>query len=194
VPDPCRDQRAGGVVATVQRVDERTLRWLSEVDQGPLRPVMHGVALATDKLASVGLVSLGLGIRGTAQDRAAIVRGAVAAATAAAIEAGIAKPLIDRGRPDPRRLPRDQRRSASPATSAFPSGHAGAVAAYAVATGSGVPKLRPLLAATTVLVAYARLYTGRHYLSDVAVGSAVGVAVGALVGRTRSRTEPQPSQ
>jgi membrane-associated phospholipid phosphatase len=193
VPALLHDQRRRGLPDAVQRVDERTLTWLSDVDHGPLRPVIHAIALSSDKLASVGLASLWFGIRGTRHDRAAVVRGGVAAASAAVIEAGVVKPLIHRGRPDPQRLPPSQRRAASPSTSAFPSGHAGAVSAYAVATGLGVPRLRPWLAVTTAVVAYARLYTGRHYLSDVAVGSAVGVAVGALVSRLPLGPGPQPT-
>lgn len=180
-------------MAAVQRADERTLAWLSDVDHGRLRPVVGAIALGSDKLASLGLVSLWLAARGTPQDRAAVVRGGVAAASAAAIEAGVVKPLTDRQRPDPRRLPRGQRRASSPSTSAFPSGHVGAVTAYAVATGLGVPRSRPWLAVTTAMVAYARLYTGRHYLSDVVVGSTVGVAVGALVARLPLAAHPEPT-
>lgn len=193
MPALLHDQRRRGLPDTVQRADERTLAWVCDVDHGPLRPVVNAIALSSDKLTSLGLVSLWLGIRGARQDRAAIVRGGVAAASAAVIDAAVVKPLIGRDRPDPQRLPRAQRRSASPSTSAFPSGHASAVTAFSVAAGLGVPRLRPWLAANAVVVAYARIYTGRHYLSDVLVGSAVGVAVGAVISRLPLGPAPAPT-
>lgn len=103
----------------------------------------------------------------------------VAMGLAAVAESVVAR-VTRRGRPDVRRLPRGQRRSASPSSSAFPSGHVGAMAAFSVVTGREAPGLRPWLATGTAVAAYARLFTGRHYLSDVVAGSVIGAAVGAL--------------
>jgi membrane-associated phospholipid phosphatase len=72
---------------------------------------------------------------------------------------------------------------APPLTSSLPAGHTGSVAAFSVATGRSVPRLRGWLAASTVLLAYSHVYTGRHYLSDVVIGAVVGVSVGGLCRR-----------
>jgi membrane-associated phospholipid phosphatase len=127
--------------------------------------------------------SLWVVIGGTPDERADLMRGWAAMAVAATIENGLVKPVIVRRRPDAQRLPRGQRRSSSPSTSSLPAGHTGSVAAFSVATGRSVVRLRGWLAASTVLLAYSHVYTGRHYVSDVVIGAVVGVSVGALCSR-----------
>lgn len=178
-------------LTAVRRTDDQTLRWMSRARHGPLGPVLAALARATDVLAPVAAVSGWFLARGTRAQRAAIQRGWRAMAVAAAAESAVVKPATGRGRPDVERLPAAQRRTSSPSTSAFPSGHVGAVTAFSVAVGRDIPGLVPWLVVSTVMAAYARVYTGRHYLSDVLVGTALGAAAGVLVhprGREPGRT------
>lgn len=181
-PTPLRRLLAG-----VQRADDRTLDWMSDAHHGLMGRVLNGAARVTDLLGPVVAASGWLMVRGTSKDRAGIRRGWRAMALTTVAESAFVKPATSRGRPDARRLPVHQRRSASPSTSAFPSGHVGGMTAFSVALGRRVPGLRPWLAITTVLAAYARVYTGRHYLSDVLVGTGIGAVTGALVNPAPSR-------
>lgn len=169
--------------STVQHADQRALTWLATTDHRPLRPVLKATARAIEVLAPWVGVSAWLLADGTPRSRSAVARGWVAMAMAATIEDGIIKPVTHRGRPDPDRLPPSERRHSDPSTSAFPSGHTGAATAFAVATATEAPALRPLLGATALVVAYTQAYTGRHYASDAAVGFAVGAAAGVLARR-----------
>lgn len=173
-------------LAAVRHVDDRTLDWVSTTSHGPVGRVLGVVARATDLLAPVVAVSGWFMVRGSHEERSAITRGWRAIAVAAATESLAVKPAARRGRPDVERLPMAQRRAAAPSTSAFPSGHLGALTAFSVAAGHGIHRLRPWLAASTAAAAYSRVYTGRHYLSDVLVGTGLGAVAGALVSRTPS--------
>jgi len=74
-----------------------------------------------------------------------------------------------------------------PSSGSFPSGHSASAAAFAVAVGGVLPRLRrPLLAAASV-VAFSRVYTGVHYPSDVLVGVTVGAVFGRLAARIALR-------
>jgi hypothetical protein len=63
----------------------------------------------------------------------------------------------------------------------FPSGHAAAAFAEASAFASYYPHLRVPLYAWATGVAASRVYLGRHYLTDVVVGSALGIWVARRV-------------
>jgi undecaprenyl-diphosphatase len=87
--------------------------------------------------------------------------------------------VIGRARPDVPRL------EGSPVNSSFPSGHVAAAAAYGavvivVAWHTRRHWLRALsvllVSAVVAAVAWARLYRGMHFLSDVIAGVALGVA------------------
>lgn len=69
-----------------------------------------------------------------------------------------------------------------PSSRSFPSGHSASAAAFAVAVGAVLPRLRLPLGVAGVTVAFSRVYTGVHYPGDVVVGAATG----ALIGRTTS--------
>lgn len=186
MPRPTARTGLRRLLTLVRDVDDRTLDWVSTTRHGPIGRALGVVARATDLLGPVVAVSGWFMARGSPGERAAITRGWRALAVTAATESLVVKPLASRGRPDAARLPAAQRRTASPSTSAFPSGHLGAVTAFSVAAGDGIHRLRPWLAASTVAAAYSRVYTGRHYLSDVLVGTGLGVVAGALASRTSS--------
>jgi len=69
----------------------------------------------------------------------------------------------------------------------FPSGHAAAAFAEASAFASYYPHLRVPLYAWATGVAASRVYLGRHYLTDVVVGSALGIWVAKKVHKNESR-------
>jgi undecaprenyl-diphosphatase len=67
---------------------------------------------------------------------------------------------------------------AAPTSSSFPSSHATTAAAGAIAIGSQVPALLPVLAVAAVVMAASRVYLGVHHGSDVAAGLVLGAATG----------------
>jgi undecaprenyl-diphosphatase len=69
---------------------------------------------------------------------------------------------------------------ALPNSSSFPSGHAAAAFAFAVALSLLAPRLRWLYLAVATLVAVSRVWLGVHYPSDVLAGALVGGACGWL--------------
>lgn len=169
--------------AAVQRMDDAVLDRLAAYDHGILRPVITSTARAADLLVPWLAVSVGLLVDGRNASRAAVLRGWAGVLLSATVDNAVIKPLTERQRPDAGRLPPGQRRGTDPSTSAFPSGHTGAAAAFAVASGSDVPRLQPVLAGIAVVVAYAQVYTGRHYPSDAIVGMVAGAVSGRLARR-----------
>lgn len=87
--------------------------------------------------------------------------------------------IIGRPRPDVERL------LESPVDTSFPSGHFAAATVYAVIavivfqrTRSAVPRVLAVLAVVAIplIVAWARMYQGMHFLSDVVFGILLGIA------------------
>lgn len=58
----------------------------------------------------------------------------------------------------------------------FPSGHAAAVAAYAMTARSSDELPFRLIAALAATIAFSRIYLGTHYLSDTVAGVLIGIA------------------
>ncbi len=94
--------------------------------------------------------------------------------------------IVERPRPDVERL------LDSPVNSSFPSGHAAAATVYAALVlivfwhvrSTLVRVAAVLLAvAAAVVVAWARMYQGMHYLTDVLAGIALGVVSIAICAR-----------
>jgi membrane-associated phospholipid phosphatase len=91
--------------------------------------------------------------------------------------------LVDRGRPPVDKL------DVAPPTSSYPSGHVGAATAlYLTFAILALRIKRALLRWTTILiclatpllVAFARLYRGMHYVTDVAAGLIAGIVCALL--------------
>ncbi len=74
-----------------------------------------------------------------------------------------------------------------PSSTSFPSGHAASAAAFAVAVGDVVPRLRLPLRLGAAVVGFSRVYTGVHYPGDVVIGAATGAAIGRATSRVAAR-------
>ncbi len=70
-----------------------------------------------------------------------------------------------------------------PITSSFPSGHAVSAMCAACMLSSGYPMVAFFVFPLGLLVAYTRLYTRMHHLSDVLAGLALGLFFGYLATR-----------
>ena len=107
-------------------------------------------------------------------------RGLGALSATSAIVNLVLKPLFRRRRPALEVVPRARRLARLPKSASLPSGHAASAFAFTTAASLELPAASPLLAPLATAVAFSRIYTGVHYPSDVAAGSAVGVAVALL--------------
>ena len=127
------------------------------------RPVVVIGGLAVVVAADVALGN-GWGLAGLAA--------ASLAGTNLLVEAG--KRAVNRTRPDG-----EHKRS----NSSFPSSHAANAFALAWVLSARWRRGWPAFAGVAVLVAFSRMYLGRHYLSDVVAGALLGAAVAWAVQR-----------
>ncbi len=65
--------------------------------------------------------------------------------------------------------------------SSFPSGHATGAFAFTYVMGKKYPSASIPLYFTATTIAFSRVYLGKHYLSDVIVGSILGIVAGWIV-------------
>jgi undecaprenyl-diphosphatase len=164
-------------------------RWSAPLLDEPLRKVTQ----LADFSKPWFLVAGALGLLGGPRGRRAAGTGLAAVGVTSLVVNQPLKALGGRRRPDPGLLGAPQPRWVRmPTSGAFPSGHAASAAAFAVAVGDVVPRLRPVLGTAASVVAFSRVYTGVHYPSDVLVGAGVGVLVGRLVGAAAVRWVPGP--
>ena len=70
----------------------------------------------------------------------------------------------------------------------FPSGHATAVFSMWAMLDKEFSRLKWWWLAFAVLVAFSRLYTGVHYLTDVVAGALIGYTISLLVVMCKTRT------
>ena len=112
----------------------------------------------------------------------AAVRGLAGMVTASAASNVLAKGLVRRPRPAGE-VPPDRRPGRTPVTSSFPSGHAGAAAAFATGVGLEMPALAAPVGTLAAAVGMSRVVNGVHYPSDIAGGWVFGVGVGMLTLR-----------
>ncbi|MER7251277.1 phosphatase PAP2 family protein [Kribbella sp. NPDC000426] len=141
------------------------------------------------------LVAGGIALFGGPRGRRAALSGLGAiGATSFVVNQPIKKLAGERRRPDRHGLGVPvQRWVRMPSSGSFPSGHSASAAAFAVAVGGLLPRLRPGLRVMASAVAFSRVYTGVHYPSDVLVGVAVGAVFGRLAARLAVRLRPPAS-
>ena len=152
-----------------ETLDERLFRRIHE--DMPFEPLSTGIS-AINELGSSAIIlaaSAGAVAFGSEDVRdTGILVGTGFAASAATTW------LLKRAIGRPRPLDPEDRRS-------MPSGHATNAFAAATVLGHRYPSWRAPLYALATTVAFARVYLGRHYPSDVVAGAAIGVVVSSLV-------------
>jgi membrane-associated phospholipid phosphatase len=169
------------LVAEIDELDRAIAEAIGKTPTPALDPVVARLSRASDYqrlwLAASGLLALLGGRRG----RWAAVRClATAGLTSLLVDLMAKTGFPSRARPQqtsgehPMRVRR-------PTSSSFPSGHTASAFAFATAVSHEYPLLTMPAAALAVAVAYTRLHTGVHYLSDVLVGALAGIGIGSLV-------------
>ncbi|WP_103351370.1 phosphatase PAP2 family protein [Amycolatopsis sp. CA-128772] len=154
-----------------------------ENDLAVTRPAWPVTALSTAAQGGVlwGVVAAALAWRPGPRRRAA-GRGIVAAAAGMALGHAL-KAVVRRPRPPAQQLPARRALLEQPKSSAFPSTHATAAAAFTVAVTLTAPATGTAIAPLAAAVCYSRLRTRAHWPTDVYGGVAIGAVVGALVHR-----------
>jgi membrane-associated phospholipid phosphatase len=172
----------------------RLLRQLGRLDRTAYRAVAEMSTPALDRpLRRVSdfanfskpwfLIAVSLAVFGGPRGRRAAVTGVAAIGVTSFVVNQPMKLVGDRGRPDRTRLRVPESRWVKmPSSTSFPSGHSGSAAAFAVAVGDVLPRLRLPLRTAAAIVAFSRIYTGVHYPGDILVGAVVG----GLLGRATS--------
>jgi diacylglycerol kinase family enzyme/membrane-associated phospholipid phosphatase len=113
--------------------------------------------------------------------RRAALRGVLSLTVASILANLVGKRVFGGDRPLTSSIPVGRRLRRPPSSLSFPSGHTASAAAFAVGVALESPRAGALLAPAAAAVAYSRLHTGVHWLSDVVGGAALGAGV-ALVG------------
>jgi diacylglycerol kinase family enzyme len=114
--------------------------------------------------------------------RRAGLRGAASLVVASILANLVGKKLFGGDRPLLSGVPVSRRLRAQPTSASFPSGHSASAAGFVVGAAFESPGVGVALAPLAGAVAYSRLHTGVHWLSDVLGGLAIGAAV-ATIGR-----------
>ena len=150
-------------------------------------PMRTASRVADHSTLWVGTAAALAAFSGRAGRRAALTGLAAVAATSIVVNQPM-KLAGSRRRPDRRamRVP-DSRWVAMPSSTSFPSGHAASAAAFAVAVGDVLPRLRLPLRVAAAAVAFSRVYTGVHFPGDVVVGAVTGAVIGRVTSRIGGR-------
>lgn len=143
-------------------------------------PVVEKAAMTLSKTGENAFLWFGIGTVGAIVDRRRRRQWAVTGVLGpAAIVFNYAiKLIVRRERPVLDKLPP---LGGAPSSLSFPSAHATASFACAVAMSRVAPELKAPLFGIAALMAVTRPYLGMHYPSDVVAGAALGTAVGAIV-------------
>src|SRR5690606_10617506 len=96
-------------------------------------------------------------------------------------------------RPLLKNIPIGRQLKKSPTSGSFPSGHSASAAAFAAGVAFESPRVGATIAPLAAGVAYSRLHTGAHWLSDVVGGAAIGAGV-AWLGTALVKPRPAPAQ
>ena len=120
--------------------------------------------------------------------RRAALRGVLSLTAASALANLVGKQVFGGDRPLLKDVPIGRHLPAQPTSGSFPSGHSASAAAFA--TGVALESRAGFAIAPAALgVAYSRLHTGAHWLSDVVGGIALGMTV-AAVGKILVPAQP----
>lgn len=168
--------------AWVDRFDERAERVVTVPQGSVLDTAAHALSAAADRSRLWIALAMVRAVRGRPGDRPAAARMIVVVGLESAIVHGGVKRLFLRRRPTRQAALRFRARR--PPSSSFPSGHAASAATAGMLLADGTTT-GPALAALVGAVAWSRVQTGLHHVSDIAAGLAFGAAVGAVARRLR---------
>ncbi|MET0481216.1 MAG: phosphatase PAP2 family protein [Mycetocola sp.] len=112
----------------------------------------------------------------------AALRGVASLTVASALANLVGKQIFGGDRPLLKDIPVGRRLAKHPESGSFPSGHSASAAAFATGVALESPQIGAVTAPVAGAVAYSRLHTGAHWLSDVLGGVAIGAGV-AFLGR-----------
>lgn len=158
----------------IQRLDEAVTRWVrvlaaEQEARGSAWPgVMRAATSWGRPVVVIGGLALVVAVDVASGNGWGLARRAAAslAGTNLLVEAG--KRAVNRTRPDGER---------NRSNSSFPSSHAANAFTLAWVLGARWRRIWPAFLGVAVLVAFSRLYLGRHYLSDIVAGALLGAAV-----------------
>ncbi|WP_309129223.1 phosphatase PAP2 family protein [Microbacterium sp.] len=128
--------------------------------------------------------------------RRGAVRGVASLVVGSALANLVGKQIFGGDRPVLKDVPVPRRLKKTPTSASFPSGHSASAAAFVTGVALESRRSGVILAPLGAAVAYSRLHTGAHWLSDVVGGAALGSAVavtGRLLVPARSIREPARS-
>lgn len=138
-------------------------------------------------IAAILFVTGGSRRRGAVRGVSSLVVGSVLANL-------VGKRIFGGDRPLLKDVPLPRRLKSFPTSASFPSGHSASAAAFVTGVALESRRTGAVLAPLGAAVAYSRLHTGAHWLSDVVGGATLGASVaaaGKLLVRARSRrSEP----
>lgn len=157
------------------------------MNAGPSHPVADRFWSRVSGFADRGVLwwTIG-GVLAVTGRRRTAARGIGSLLVASALTNLIAKRVFGGDRPVLADVPIGRHLPRQPVTPSFPSGHSASAAAFATGVAIESPRLGLALAPAALGVAYSRLHTGAHWMSDVVGGVAIGTgvaALGALVAR-----------
>lgn len=124
------------------------------------------------------------------RSRRGAVRGMVSLVIGSVLANLVGKKVFGGDRPLLKDVPVPRRLKTFPASASFPSGHSASAAAFVTGVALESRRAGSLLAPLGAAVAYSRLHTGAHWLSDVIGGAALGSAV-AVLGRILVPARPE---
>ncbi|MET1051265.1 MAG: phosphatase PAP2 family protein [Mycetocola sp.] len=110
------------------------------------------------------------------------IRGVASLMVASVITNLVGKNIVGGERPLLSDVPVRRHLKSRPESGSFPSGHSASAAAFATGVALESPRIGAAVAPVAGAVAYSRLHTGAHWLSDVVGGIAIGVGV-AVIGK-----------
>jgi len=181
VATPAPGRAPGGLGRRVQATDLAVEAWVARRRIGALDSTAHLLSSAADRGKVWAAIAAVRALTDREAGRRAASRALITIGIQSAVVEGLVKRTTRRGRPDAH-VPLRFRARRPPSTS-FPSGHAASAAAGAVLLSDGMPGWRAPLGLLAVAVAWSRVQTGLHHLSDVLAGLALGAAVGLIVRR-----------
>src|SRR5690554_995319 len=123
----------------------------------------------------------------------AAIRGSASLLAASVLANLVGKQVFGGDRPLLKNIPIGRQLKKSPTSGSFPSGHSASAAAFAAGVALESPRVGAVIAPVAAGVAYSRLHTGAHWLSDVVGGVALGAGV-AWLGTALVKPRPAPAQ